>query len=243
MDSVRAFQSSFVALLGEPDQGVVGDMALKRALAVHRNTSALAARQALQDNYPVILALVGADAFEACADAYYQAWPVRDPRLCVYGEHFSEFVAGYGPFSDLPYLTELARLERYWIEVFFAHDTAALGAADFAANIDLDAPVALNSAMRLSRFTYPVGQIWLAHQPSAPPRALDDIAWEGDRVMITRLSDIVEISLLTAAEFSFLAACVDQETLGVACAAAAAADGECDLSSIIAKMLSAGVFQ
>jgi Putative DNA-binding domain len=243
MDSVRMFQSGFATLLGEPDRILVEDIALKRALAVHRNTSALAARQALQDNYPVILALVGEDAFEACADAYHQAWPVRDPRLCFYGAHFSEFLAGYGPFSDLTYLADLARLERFWVEVFFAPDATALGAADFAANIDLDAPLALNSTVRLGSFTYPVGQIWLAHHPSAPERALDDIVWEGDRVMLTRLSDVVEISLLTKAEFAFLAAFADQQTLGIACAAASAADDKCDLSSIIAKMLSASVFQ
>ena len=49
--------------------------------------------------------------FNAAVDAYVRACPSTSGDLNVYGDAFGEFLAGYPPAADLPYLPDVARLE------------------------------------------------------------------------------------------------------------------------------------
>ena len=66
-DPFLQFQAAFAGLLA--GRGEAGDPALARAVAVHRNTAAKAAQDALAANYPVLRALFGEAPFDACAAA------------------------------------------------------------------------------------------------------------------------------------------------------------------------------
>ncbi len=231
MSDARAFQRAFGMLL---DGGTTPeDPALRRAIAVHRNTSRKAALDALAANFPVLADMVGPDAFAACALAFIEHVPPADPRLCVYGDGFPAFVAEWPPFGDARYCAPVATLERLVVETLFAPNMVPLGS--IADGLDLDMPLALHPATRIASFDCPAASFWLAHQAGSD-LDLAAIAWRSEIALVTRPRFSVEVQVIDAATHAFLTA----STLGEA--AAAAHDQGGDVAAIFATLLTAGAF-
>lgn len=235
MPDAARFQQAFGAALA--GQRPPSSAALARALAIHRNTAAMAARDALSDNFPVVRQLVGDAPFEAAADRYVAAAPPVDPRLCLYGSDFAAFVGTHAPFRTLPYLQEVAALERLIVEALFARDAPALG-ADASTTLDLDAPLPLHPAVRFARFACPAGTIWQAHQPGGGAGALEDLTWSAETVVVTRPQDEVVVTTLPPDAAGFLVACASTRPLGEA----AARVDPASLASLFAVLIAAGAF-
>jgi hypothetical protein len=238
-----AFQHAFaLALAGEGSADTpLADPAIMRALAVHRNTSAKVAQDALAANYPVVHALVGEDSFFGCAEAFVERHPPRDPRLCLYGEGLPEFIAGYPPFSQAPYLTDVAALERRVTEALFAADAEPLDGAAFARAVELDASLILHPAVRFAAVASPAASIWLAHQPDAPPDALESLAWAEEAVLVSRPGMSVQVATIDSGALAFLKACRAGATVAQAALAASALDA--DVSALVANLITAGAFR
>jgi len=238
-----AFQDAFGQALdldGSPPSPFM-DPAIVRALTVHRNTAANAAQAALAANYPVVRALVGDDSFAGCAAMYSKAEPPQDPRLCLYGEGLSNFLRTYTPFAELPYLADVAGLERFYNESLFAADGAALDGAAFASGIDPDLRLALHPATRFGAFERPAVSLWLAHQDTAQGDALDALQWHGEIGLVTRPGAKVRVMSIDSGAALFLGAC--NAGRSITDAAEAAATAGADVSAMFATLLSAGAFQ
>ncbi|HTI31061.1 MAG TPA: DNA-binding domain-containing protein [Sphingomonas sp.] len=236
MPDAAAFQQRFGAALA--GRIPAGNPILERALAVHRNTAAKAALDALADNYPVIRALVGDDAFTAAAIDYLAAHPPVEPRLCVYGETFAAFLGNYAPFAELPYLADVARVERMAVEALFAADSAPLDGTTFTDAVHLDRVLDLHPATRFAAFGSPAGTLWQAHQPDGDPEMLEALAWTEELVLVTRPFDALIVTVLPVAAAPFLAACAAGQPLGEA--AALVPPG--DLTSLFATLIAVGAF-
>jgi hypothetical protein len=236
MPDPAAFQESFGAALAGTANCWLSDPAMARALTIYRNTSARAAQDALADNFPVIGALVGDDAFSACAAAFCSAHPPSDPRLCYFGDGFDDFLAGYPPFLDLPYLPDVAALERLCTEALFAADADPFDGRTF----DLDRPLGLHPATRFARFSSPAVAIWQAHQSEADPDSVASIEWDGCIALVTRPGPVV-VTALDASTAVFVDRCMAGATLGETAAAAIDAGG--DVSTIFAALILCAAFQ
>jgi hypothetical protein len=234
MPDLRSFQNNFGAMLASPQ--FADDPSLRRALAVHRNTATKAARDALEANFPVVAALVGGEAFAACASAYVEAVPPSEPRLCLYGEHFPAFIDAWVPFHPEPYVASVAVIERLVVEALFAADQPVLDAVAIAADLDPDAVLRWHPATRTMQMSGPAASIWLAHQPGAAADAFDAIIWSSEIVLVTRPSDAVEVRVVDGATRAFLAGA----TLTSAASNAAGKGG--DVATIFATLLAAGAF-
>lgn len=239
MSTLEAFQTAFGAAL-RASRGEPKDAALARALVVHRNSAAKAASDALAANYPVVRALVGEDSFAACAQAFAQAHPPAEARLCLYGQAFAAFLVTYPPFATLGYLSDVARLERLYTEALFAADAPTADGADFAAGLDLDAAIALHPACRFARLGSPAVGVWLAHQTETPDQALGDLAWREEIALVTRPDDQVRVTAIGEGAARFLAACQARLSLGEA-ALSAAESGE-PLGPTFTTLIDAGAF-
>ncbi len=228
------FQHAFGAMLAVPDSS--HDPAMRRALAVYRNTASKAARDALFANYPVTAAMVGDDAFAACATSYVEVAPPREPRLCLYGDRFAAFVDAWTPFAEAPYLGAVAALERTVTEALFSADRPPLDAAALVRGLDPDAALHRHPATRIAAAPVPAASLWLAHQPDAGPEAFDAIVWGAEVALVTRPGDAVEVRRIDAPTRAFLAGA----TLAEAASNASGEGG--DVASIFALLLSAGAF-
>ncbi len=233
MADAARFQEAFgLALASRSD---VTGAALARALRIHRNTSAKAAQDALADNYPVVRAMVGDDAFDAAAADFVDDHPPIDPRLCFYGAGFARFLTHYPPFAELAYLADMATVERMVVAALFAADAVALDGSNI--DLDLDRALTLHPAARFDRFSSPAASLWLAHQPGALEDALDHIAWRPETVLVSRPAAAVAVTPVEPESAAFLKACADGRSLGVAAAECGSA-----LTDIFTLLITAGCF-
>ncbi len=238
MSDLLSFQQRFALALENPGLVPATPPTLRRAIRVHRNTAMKAAQDALVDNYPVVRALVGEEAFAACAAGYAEANPPCDPRLCIYGRHFDAFLSGYVPFGNLPWLAGMARLEWRRIEALFAADTLALSST--SGQIGIDTRLSLHPAVRMLACNAPVASLWLAHQPWAAVGAIERVEWQPEVALVTRPADKVIVMVANPGMAAFLSACERGESLGDAARTADEAGG--DVAQIFAALIAAGAF-
>jgi hypothetical protein len=236
-DPFVRFQAEFAGLLS--GRAHTDDPALARAVSVHRNTAAKAAQDALAANYPVVRALFGDEPFDACAAAYVAAAPPRDPRLTAYGEGFAAFLRAYAPAEGMPYMPDVAALERLCTEALFAADAEPIDAARLMGGLEADLKLALHPAARFAVFETPAVSIWRAHR-EADEAALEALQWRGEAVLVTRPADRVEVQPIEGGAIAFLEACADGET--VAAAAGVAVEAGAELQTMFQTLIAAGAF-
>jgi hypothetical protein len=242
------FQNAFAAALwgGGGSDGALhslADMAQHPGFAVYRNTVIKGCIDALQANYPTVCALVGEAWFRAAARLYAQASPPSDARLMRYGEGFAEFLAQFEPAAELPYLADIARLDRCWTESHLAADAPTLCAHWLAQQSATDLStlaIAPHPAARWYRSAvHPAFALWQAHR-EGHPLAADTLQWHADSGLLTRAQGAVQWTRLPAGGAEFLEACAQGEPLQDAALAALAAEPGADLAALMALLLQAG---
>jgi hypothetical protein len=212
------------------------------AFAVYRNTVLKGCIDALQANYPAVARLVGEEWFRAAAVEFARRHPPRDPVLLTYGAGFADFLAAFPPAADLPYLADVARLDRFWTEAHVAADAPPVDPAALTALTPESLAAsrfAPHPATRWSWFdTLPAYTIWSRNR--AESGGGGDFAWRGEGVLVTRPGGAVQWRELGQAGCAFLDACAAGATAGGAAAAALDADPAAGLSRLIARLLEAG---
>lgn len=249
------FQDAFLrALLADAPapsgDATIANLCRQPGFAVYRNTAVKGCIDALQANYPSVARLVGDEWFRAAAAFYVRHAPPTQPCLVDYGEGFAGFLAGFPPAAALPYLPDVARLDRLWTAVHLAADEPPLDAArvaELAPGELADAAMTPNAAARWAWFDrHPAFSIWChARTEDAPDTGSCpsfEPAWRAEGALLARRGHAVRWIALERAECAFLDACAAGRTLGECATAALAADPGADLTAAMAKLLSAGAF-
>jgi hypothetical protein len=237
MHDLGAFQRDFGRALLE-------DSGTSTALRVHRNTTMKGLVDALAANYPTVAQLVGDEWFKACALEYIRKHPARSPVLALYGEHFAAFLAAFAPAAELPYLADVARIDRMWIEAHTARDAIALTSASLARLTPAalaEQRMALHPAARCAWVRHSAATIWIHHR-SARVGDLLTIADADEGILLTRQTGKVEYELLDDAAFAFLERLRDGAPLGAAATAALEINAAADVAGALARSLAAGTF-
>ena len=132
MPQLSEVQAGFAAALLDPaapvPAGIVGPgrRPAPRRFAVYRNNVVSALGNAVAGSFPAVKRIVGEDFFRAMARAYVLAEPPTSPVLLDYGTTFPDFIARFAPAASLPYLPDVARIERRWREAYHAEDAEPL---------------------------------------------------------------------------------------------------------------------
>lgn len=234
MRDLAAFQTAFAdALLAEQP---VGAMASEPGFAVYRNTCARGAVEALRAAYPTVDALIGEEAFTQVALDFRALTPPRGPVLSDYGRGFADFLARQPWTGELPYLADVARLDRLWLDSFLAPD------GDSAPRPDGKAPrLALHPATRFGWFTTPAMTIWQAHRQ---PGGFGDLEpeWCEEGALFTRRGARVTADHIDRAGCLLLVACAGGLSLLDSFAVVAAAHPQADPGPLLARLVGAGAF-
>ena len=226
-----AMQSSFADAIGKPAAG---------ALAVYRNTVIRGAVEALRANYPVVEQIVGAEMFESVAVDFAAACPPRTPVLALYGRELPGWLGAQDWAADLPYLADVARVERLRVESLFAADAEPL--TDLGRRTDLAGlKVRLHPAARFGWLTTPGMSIWLAHQqPTAGDIAPD---WKAEGALFARPTPFVMHALrIGRAAHRLLSGVRLGESVCAALAAAARLYPAENAKAVLASLANLGVF-
>lgn len=249
VDGEPSFAPDFAAGLLDPARAEPRMLAtasggrVEKRYAVYRNNVTFSLVRALSEVFPVVERLVGQDFFAGMAREFVRAHPPSSQLLFRYGAEFPAFLEAFEPVAALPYLPDVARLERAWLDAWHAADAEplapealtaippdALGAALFAPH----------PAMRLLRSDYAVGSIFLANRGGSPGQPIDGAVAEA--VLVTRPALAMSVEIVPVGAFVLIDRLAQGETFGAAVAAAAEQTGEFDLGAALALILRTGAF-
>lgn len=246
MRELARFQQAFGrALLQAPDTtpALHGDP-LELALRVHRNTTMKGLVDALAANYPTVAQLVGEEWFKGCALEFARANRARSPVLAEYGATFPSFLASFPPANELPYLADVARIDRMWIEAQFAQDAMALSSTRWAHlsadDLGRKRPI-FHPAARFAWVRHSAASIWIHHRAAGSDSELT-IADSEEGILLTRPALQIEHRIISRSAHQFLDCVTRGESLGTAAEAVLQMDADADIASLLATMLAAGTF-
>jgi hypothetical protein len=247
--ALAQFQDAFSRALLAPEPAAVGDPMIdglveQPGFAVYRNTVLKGCIDALQANYPAVARLVGDEWFRATAAVFVRESLPAHPTLLDYGAGFAEFLATFAPAAGLPYLAEVARLDRLWSEAHVAADAAPLDPAAVAAlgpdEMTLTRLRPHPAARWLRSGHAPIYSIWSRNR--AGDAELGEIEWHGEGALLTRPHGEVLHHPLDHGGAAFLDACARGESIRDAVAAVLDVDPDAELSALIHQLLQAVTF-
>lgn len=237
MSDGAAFQSWFAQAITAPTPPA----GLPPPFAIYRNTWLKGLLDALDANYPTIAMLLGPEAFKAAALEYACRHPPETPVLAQYGAGFADFLALHPAGRQIPYLSDVAALDRLWTECFFAPDAPVLNPEHYARLPPTELVrlrPRLHPATRMARFETPAVTIWQAHRIDGEFEEIEP-EWQAERALVTRRGMAVTVSLIDEVTFRLLTE-IRALTLGSAIARAAEAHPGSDLAQAVTTIIANG---
>lgn len=244
------YAGAFVAGLLDParpvPQAVSGPRgkAATRRYAVYRNNVTVSLINTLAAIYPATRRLSGDDFFRAMARTHIRATPPTSPLLFEYGCAFPDFIAGYEYAQGAPWLADVARIERAWLDAYHAADVKPLAVEEYAAVAPEElAELRLrpHPATRIVTSRYPAVTLFAANRgPGSNPVLAS--AMQAEDALITRPGLEVTVRHLPPGGAVFVSELMAGMPLGSAAASALSAAADFDLSVNLAGIIAAGAF-
>ena len=243
------YAADFTSGLLDPDRappavvsGPNGKTAGKR-YNVYRNNVTVSLINALAAAFPATKRITGEDFFRAMARFHVRATPPTSPLLFEYGHDFPDFIEHYEYAQSMPWLADVARIERAWLDAYHAADEEPLtpqALASIPPGQLADTVLKPHPAAWILRSRFPAVSIFAANRNDGPVGRIT--ASEPEDALITRPGSEVIVRHLPLGGAVFISHLMAGETLGISAAAAFNDHPEFDLPANIAGMIEAGVF-
>jgi hypothetical protein len=230
---LAAFQRDFAAALDAPASG---------AMAVYRNTVLHGAVEALRANYPVVEQILGSEMFDQVAMDFASEYPPRSSVLALYGGQFADWLGRQPWCGDLPYLGDVARVERLHTGCLFAADADPLSSERVREVCRAPGAILrLHPAVRFAWLSTPAMSIWLAHQ--RPTTRTIDPEWKAEGALFARPTPfVVHAPRIGPAAHRMLFGIRFGEPVAAASAAASRLYPHEDCTAVFASLAQLGVF-
>ncbi len=248
MQSLAERQRTFAAALLDPrlptPVGLVGPdgRPSSRRFAVYRNNVMVGLTQTLKDAYPAVQRIVGADFFQVMARAYVVIEPPRSPMLFDYGAGFPEFIGRFEPAAVLPYLSDIACLERAWTEAYHEAEASPIGPSAFTKGGPDQLPamsLVLHPSVRIVRSQFPVLTIWQMNIDGGVPTPVD-LAAGGEDALVVRPEADVEVRSIPQGCPDFIQALASGKSVLAAFEEALVANPRFELSASLMDLIQVG---
>ncbi|WP_246659663.1 MULTISPECIES: DNA-binding domain-containing protein [Methylosinus] len=233
LDTSLAAPSSLIC-----EKGAIGDR-----FDVYRNSVIGGLVRALATRFPAVERLVGEAFFAAMAREFVLRRPPTSAALLEYGEDFPDFVASFPPAKELPYLSDVARLEDARVRAYHAADveplspqSLALVSPDRLAELTFD----IHPSAFVLRSDHPMVTIWSMNAGEAEAGTLDH--WAAEDALVTRPCLRVETRRLAPGGAIFLRRLAAGAEFGEAVSAATAEQPAFDLAAVLVEALASGFF-
>lgn len=250
MSSLRKLQLGFMEAIFAVDSASFASEVVERGipgerrLAVYHNNVFGGLTQTLRLTYPAIHVLVGEGFFRQMAGDYIHAYPSTSGDLTYFGRDFPAFLAGYVPVAELPYLSDMARLEWLCHTSYHAADHAPL-ALERLAHLPPERydglRFKLHPACRLLSSNYPLHHIWRICQTENDGVETVDLAAGGVDLLVQRSGLRVVPRPLGRSEFALLEAFFLGRRFPEACAAAQEAEPGFNLSDSLQRFVAQAI--
>ena len=220
-----SYAASFVPPLLDPDRatpdavaGPNGKAATKR-YNVYRNNVTVSLIDALAAVFPATMRITGVEFFRAMARFHVRAKPPTSPLLFEYGYDFPDFIERYEHAQSMPWLADVARIERAWLDAYHAADAEPLSPNALASIPQerlADAVLRPHPATRIVRSRFPAVTIFSANRSDAPVGRIE--ATEPEDALVTRPALEVIVRRLPPGGAAFLQKLIAGEPFGAAAA-------------------------
>ena len=210
---------------------------------IYRNNVTVSLINTLAATFPATMRITGVDFFRAMARFHARATPPTSPLLFEYGHDFPDFIERYEYAQSMPWLADVARIERAWLDAYHAADEEPLtpqALASIPAEQLADTVLTPHPATRIVRSRFPAVTIFVANRSDGPVGRIK--ATEPEDALATRPGLEVIVRHLPSGGAVFLSRLIAGETFGEAAEAAFADCPQFDLSANIAGMIEAGAF-
>ncbi len=145
----------------------------------------------LRDDFASIENALGEDAFERLAHEYLTACPSASFTLRDLGEQMARFLSTQAPWSEDPFLAELAKVEWAFVDAFDGPDAPPFDASTITGRSDDDWPrarIVLHPALQRLTLAWPSHDYRIAarkdENPSRPgPRACHVVVYRGPELL------------------------------------------------------------
>jgi hypothetical protein len=244
-----SYAAAFARALLDPDlatptvvAGPKSKAAVKR-YNVYRNNVTVGLINALAAAFPATLRITGVDFFRAMARFYVRATPPNSSLLFDYGRDFPDFIERYEYAQPLPWLADVARIERAWLDAYHAADVQPLMPHDLAA-IPSDQLVNTvlepHPATRVIRSRFSAVAIFTASRSNGLASHIEAV--EPEDALLTRPALEVEVRQLPPGGAIFLTRLLAGDSLGAAASAGLSDNPSFDLAANIEGLIEAGAF-
>lgn len=210
---------------------------------VYRNNVTVSLIDALAAIYPAVQRITGIDFFRAMARFHVRESPPSSPLLFEYGRGFPDLIVQYEHAQMMPWLADVARIERAWLDAYHAHDAAPLAPAQLAAIAPErlgDLVLTPHPAARIVRSEFSAVTIFAANRDTSPVGRID--ASTPEDALITRAEFDVVVRHLPPGGAVFATSLMSGRPLGEAAAIALDAAADLDIAANIAGLIEAGAF-
>lgn len=245
MARLLEIQRDFASALLDPacdlpsEIGAQGGRPAVKRFSVYRNNVIMSLTEVLEAYFPVIARLLGEEFFRATARAFITAHPPRMPILSRYGGELADFLDGFAPVADVPYLSDVARLEWMQQRAYHAADADAL-TAHVLASIRPDRVPRLrfrfHPSVGVLKSAFPVFSIWRTNTFDDDVEAIEADA-SGQSVLVSRVGLDVRSAVLPLGGDTFVTALIAGATLGEAAARGGDASADFDLQQAIGLLI------
>jgi len=248
-EASACYAAAFAPALLDPARSPPGIVAgpngkgAARRYNVYRNNVTVSLIDALAAIYPAVQRITGSDFFRAMARFHVRATSPTSPLLFDYGRDFPDFIACYDYARPLPWLADVAHIERAWLDAYHAADAAALTPAALASVAPerlAGAAFAAHPATRVVRSSFSAVTIFAANR-GRESKGRPDVTTPED-ALITRPDADVAVRSLPPGGAIFLTALMSGQPLGEAAASALNASPDFDIAANIAGLIEAGAF-
>jgi Putative DNA-binding domain len=210
MDQMADLQTKFSRALLDPAQPIPSAIRgatrrrADRRFAVYRNNVVAGLIDALAGRFPVVRRLVGDAFFEGMARVYVVSCPPASPIMLLYGESFPDFAQNFAPAANVPYLSDVARLEMARGRAYHAADAMQVGPRAFAAlpaERLADLRFDFHPSVSIIKSSFPIVSIWKVNDD--PDHAVPIAPWAPEAALVARPFGDVQVTRLApgAAEF------------------------------------------
>lgn len=213
---------------------------------IYRNGFYRACIDALASNYPAIVALLGEAYFRSIANAYVTQSPPEQGSLAGYGRSFPQYLQTSSVSRNLPYLADVAKLDRAWLDVYFSSVSIPLTPERIAEmaqsgnELNLDG-ITISKSTALLSLDYPVAEVWGKLKDFGRITDVIKLSKQPECVLVWRHNSEVLRRQLSRTEFDFFSALNEGQNLERAVESAYGDDKEFELDSFFLNLITAGL--
>jgi hypothetical protein len=212
-----------------------------RRFAVYRNNVVVGLIDTLMAAYPAVCKIVGTEFFRAMAGVFAVQSPPVSPIMHDYGDGFASFIEAFSPAKSVPYLADVARIERAWVQSYHAAEAAALTPDQLGVIPPErfgDVVLRLHPSLQLVRSAFPAVTIWQMNTASGTPAPVD-LSVAEDALIIRPYAE-VEVRVLPVGALEFISASRRGRSTADAAKQALAANVRFDLAPAIGGLITIG---